>query len=436
MAHIDTYDFILTAKYDEVNRIYNVAGTQAFQYVLDCDIVSLTPSTLTDTEYTFTESAVTATFDEFTPGTVCPGATIAYTWSASPDCSAIISFDETTRTFTFDGDESVAAIFALAGTSSITYTVTVTGTSGIRSADPTTFDLVVKNPCIDPALTTISVPAGLIETYTIGERKTVALPTGFISSATVCGAVVFTVTSSSTAIVYDQASESLEIETFDLSLNSSVEEVEVYAYLEDYPGIVAEPVFIYVEMSSVETAEEVKTFEVITDLPPEFAGEQQTSFEYDLSTATSDITIDIGTLTDPEGDNFTVEFTGKEPFMTPSNENGKLKVTLGYAAPGNYTLTYTVTQVIDGKTKVKTYSLDVTVTDITGSAEAVAFAGVDMSLFETVEDSAMPVQSEPPTDPDKSPPTMRISRIDLYGKVTVTFSEPFIIPANATASIN
>ena len=271
-----------------------------------CEIGSLTASSLTDAEYIIGEAAVSpASFSEFTTGGACPLASISYTWSASPDCSAIVSFNAATRTFTFEGGE---ADLALAGDPSTTYTVTVTGTSGVQTAD-TTFDLIVTNPCVDPALITITVPDGSLETYTIGEAvKTVALPTGFSPSTTVCGAVALTVTSSIPAIVYDEGSSSLQIETSDASLDSTVAEVELQAYLEDYPDIVAEPVFIYVEMTVIVVEEEVKPYFVKADLPPEFISEQVKSFAYDTSTASVN-TIDFGTLADPEGDDFTVDFT-------------------------------------------------------------------------------------------------------------------------------
>ena len=106
-----------------------------------------------------------------------------------------------TRTFTFEGDETISSVFALAGTSSITYTVTVTGTSGATTAS-TTFDLVVKNPCVDSALSTITVPADSIETYTINSGlQTAALPTGFASSLSVCGAIDFTVMGTEAGVV-------------------------------------------------------------------------------------------------------------------------------------------------------------------------------------------------------------------------------------------
>lgn len=63
--------------------------------------------------------------------------------------------------------------------------------------------------------------------------------------------------------------------------------------------------------------------------------------------------------------------------MTPSFENGELKVKLDETAePGNYTLSYTVTQVIDGSLSVDTYSLEIEV------SSSIAFEGVDISQFD------------------------------------------------------
>ena len=63
----------------------------------------------------------------------------------------------------------------------------------------------------------------------------------------------------------------------------------------------------------------------------------------------------------------------------------------------------------------------------------VPFAGVDISKFES-EDLEELVES--PKSPDKDPPTMEIENISLYGTVEVIFSEPFLIPSNATINVN
>ena len=64
-----------------------------------------------------------------------------------------LSFDDITRVFTIDNETNLD----FSGSTSKTYTIEVTGTAGNVSptSDNSSFDLTIKNPCIDPNYVTI-----------------------------------------------------------------------------------------------------------------------------------------------------------------------------------------------------------------------------------------------------------------------------------------
>ena len=63
------------------------------------------------------------------------------------------SFDDITRIFTIDYETDLD----FSGLTSKTYTIEVTGTAGnvTPTSDSNSFDLTVKNPCLDPSFVTI-----------------------------------------------------------------------------------------------------------------------------------------------------------------------------------------------------------------------------------------------------------------------------------------
>ena len=64
-----------------------------------------------------------------------------------------LSFDDITRVFTIDYETDLD----FSGPASKTYTIEVTGAAGNVSptSDNSSFDLTIKNPCIDPNFVTI-----------------------------------------------------------------------------------------------------------------------------------------------------------------------------------------------------------------------------------------------------------------------------------------
>ena len=107
---------------------------------------SLNPtSILNDYEYVITDYAIEY---QITPFEVDPDrCQLTYTFSVTDSAGeAAVSFDADTLTFTFFNDEDVE----LGGVEEELYEVTVQATSG-QVSEISSFDLVLKNPCFDPA---------------------------------------------------------------------------------------------------------------------------------------------------------------------------------------------------------------------------------------------------------------------------------------------
>ena len=118
-----------------------------------------------DQEYTISQS-----FYEY----VVPACTVEPSWCSitySYEITSIagdsaLTFDASTRTFTFSEDSDIT----LSGPTFTDYTVKVFGTSGnvLSSSAEESFNLRLKNPCIDSAffsLSSVALPVG--ETYTL-----------------------------------------------------------------------------------------------------------------------------------------------------------------------------------------------------------------------------------------------------------------------------
>ena len=72
---------------------------------------------------------------------------------------SLLSFEDLNRVFTIDNKSNLD----LSGPASKTYKIEVTGTAGniTPTSGKASFDLTVKNPCINPAFVSISAPAHL-----------------------------------------------------------------------------------------------------------------------------------------------------------------------------------------------------------------------------------------------------------------------------------
>ena len=90
---------------------------------------------------------------------------MTYTFSASNAVvNPAITFDATSRTYTFD----YSADLSLSGPVSTSYVITMTATSNSVSASET-FSLTMMNPCAATGVNAIQIPASTSEqTYFIG----------------------------------------------------------------------------------------------------------------------------------------------------------------------------------------------------------------------------------------------------------------------------
>ena len=115
--------------------------------------VSVTPIALMGKEYTITQ----ASFDYQTPIYTADPVWCAITYDYSittPAGDAALTFDPVTRTFSFSQDTDLS----LSGATFTDYTITVTGQAGnvtpVQGQE--SFNLRLKNPCIDPTYVTIA----------------------------------------------------------------------------------------------------------------------------------------------------------------------------------------------------------------------------------------------------------------------------------------
>ena len=183
--------------------------------ITDCsNPVSLTASAPVNQEYTITDTAKTYQIPAFVwEPPFCP---ITYTYSVAAIMGeTVVSFDsaESVHTFTFHKDNDLS----ISGPVSTTYTITVTGTigDGATMSEQASFDLLVKNPCIDKSfvdIQTAPLPTGM--TYTLHSFSTASKysfthdPFVITTSPivhTLCGDLVYDVTFAGISI--DDASD-------------------------------------------------------------------------------------------------------------------------------------------------------------------------------------------------------------------------------------
>lgn len=130
-------------------------STATASYVLDvvlpCTSLTITPSTLTDQEYTITDTVFSYQFDAFTVDP--PECSLDYSFSVTDAAgtAAIQNFDSVTRTFSFYYDADILLSGGPA-VEFVDYTITVQG-SHVNSLDTgnSVFNLKLRNPCFDPA---------------------------------------------------------------------------------------------------------------------------------------------------------------------------------------------------------------------------------------------------------------------------------------------
>jgi hypothetical protein len=148
----DTYEITYQVSYADYADT-TVASQDSFEIeIVDlcADMVSISPSTLVDQEYTLTGPAKNYKIDAFTTDPL--NCAIVYSFDASDEkvLDAVqFNNDQAARRFTFSKTSDVS----LSGPIFQEYTITVFATAGTGSVVNTqaTFKLTVSNPCIDEA---------------------------------------------------------------------------------------------------------------------------------------------------------------------------------------------------------------------------------------------------------------------------------------------
>lgn len=166
-------DYAFVGTYEITYRVFLVSYPvtsieQTIPFTVTINLSCPSPLTFaasvqTDQEYTLTDASSPYTFDAFAVDP--PICTVTYTYTVSDAAgNPVITFDDVLRTFTFDHtaglDPLLDPLVAFKD-----YTVTVTGTSGDITplGVDATFELRVRNPCLDPAfvwIDTTPLPAG------------------------------------------------------------------------------------------------------------------------------------------------------------------------------------------------------------------------------------------------------------------------------------
>ena len=124
-----------------------------------CDApVDVIPSVLSDMEYTITQAFFEYQIASYTADPAWCDISYSYSISTAQG-DAAVTFDANTQKFTFFEPSNLS----LSGASQTDYTVTVIGTTGNVSpvSKAASFNLKIRNPCIDPSyisLTSVALP--------------------------------------------------------------------------------------------------------------------------------------------------------------------------------------------------------------------------------------------------------------------------------------
>ena len=174
---------------------------------------------------------------------------ITYTYTISAiEGDAIVTLDAVTPKFTFFEPSNLA----LSGQTQTDYTVTLIGTSGniVQASQQTSFNIRVKNPCIDGSylsLSSVALPAA--ESYVLysPEHKFTHSNFDIVSNftASLCGPIKYTAYFDSSIInkltepmSYDVLTQQFAIYSEDLNLLDS-RQFQVQAFLQDYPTVIS-----------------------------------------------------------------------------------------------------------------------------------------------------------------------------------------------------
>ena len=231
-------------------------------YVLDLELIDpclsaqITAAVPQNFEYTLTDVATAFAFiSDFshTP-TECNHSFTAKTITSDANSlSAVLTFDEASQDWQM---QQVLDTLVHAGAVQTTYVLSVTYNvydydGAIFTSSTVSFDLMIKNPCLDTNFVAITVPDVLNTNYRISDpAKTTAAFPPFTYTTTpgahqLCGDFTYTVTDSSgntvpTAsgdpITFNPTARTFTLESADASLDGTTKTYTVTASFTSYPG--------------------------------------------------------------------------------------------------------------------------------------------------------------------------------------------------------
>ena len=126
----------------------------------------------------------------------------------------------------------------------------------------------------------------------------------------------------------------------------------------------------------------------------------------------------MGRIADVDGDEFSVKFTGHEPwsFMMPSFEE----------STGMIKLDVDLTSDSDATTGI--YSVNI---EVNSSKNIDTIYNFKVQVAEFVEETSAVEINPTKVDFRGTKPKMRITDIDTFGTITIEFSEPLLVPEDA-----
>ena len=139
----------------------------------------------------------------FDPFTVVPACPVTYSYSVSP-ATDLVGLDASTRTLSFFEATDLTKTSTTGPNYYQVYTVTLTAQSGALTKQQS-FDLQVKNPCVDSSLSSIAKPANEVHSYQINDPafEVDLKALAFSSSLPICGDITWILTGVQNALSYD-----------------------------------------------------------------------------------------------------------------------------------------------------------------------------------------------------------------------------------------
>lgn len=184
-ANVGTYNLKVNGT---LQNGQSISATFTLVLTNNCNVATVTASTLTAQSYIISATALSYTFTAFTPSTT--GCGITYTL----DLSSGAAYDSSFITFT-DTSLNIGVYTTLTAKAG-TYTLRVTGTvTGFTNSASATFVLTVGDACTSTTITSYAVAA---QTYTLGASAvTTTAFTAWTESVGTCGTFTYTAALSS-----------------------------------------------------------------------------------------------------------------------------------------------------------------------------------------------------------------------------------------------